>query len=71
MKVCYPPYQTEILLICIWFTNLRYLISCRSSAWELDETNSQKATNSNTYKLTEIELATLNPGFSVDLLDAE
>lgn len=39
--------------------------------YEIHETNSQKPTNISTHQLTETELATWNPGFSVDLLDAE
>lgn len=77
MKVYYLQYQTELLLIflCIWFTKHRYFISCRSEMMRrtcvLHETNSQKTTNISTHQLTEIELATWNPGFSVDHLDAE
>lgn len=77
VKAYYTQHQTELLLIflCIWFLTHRYFISHRSkvlkNTCELHETNSQKNTNIKTHQLTKIELATWNPGFFVDLLDAE
>lgn len=77
MKAYYAQHQTELLSIFLYllFKKHSYFISCRSKmirrTYEIHETNSQKTTNISTHQLTEIELATWNPGFSVDLLDAE
>lgn len=62
MKAYYLQYQTEILLIYVFGLQTIAILFLADlmlkRACEQHETNPQKATNSNTHKLTKIELAT-------------